>query len=111
MQGIQKTRLVLQPTYTGDTPCQILFYLDNSMSQSNILFFKINYLNLSEIFIWKLNFFHRLALPNNLSSLDSTYTGDTPCQEKFDLGFFLSPCEGIFVKFVFRNVGNFLYED
>ena len=84
-QCIPKIFSVLHCNYTWDTPYQVWFDLNNSLTQFKRPNFKIRYSRNSQISIWKINFSPRQAIPKNLSVLPSNYTWDTPYQVWFDL--------------------------
>ena len=55
--------------YTGDTPYQVWFNLDNSMTLSKRTNIKITYSKYSQFFVEKHNFFQRSAIPQILFSI------------------------------------------
>ena len=77
-QATAKILFLLHSTYTGDTPYQVWFNLDNFLIQSKITIIKIRSSRNSQVFVWKLNFLARQAIPTILFVLHSNYTGDTP---------------------------------
>ena len=77
--------LFLHSNYTGDTPCQVLFDLNNSVTRWKTPVFKIPFSRNSKSFVWNNNFLPRQAIPKILFFFHSKYTGDTPCRVWFDL--------------------------
>ena len=77
-QAKAKNLFLLHSIYTGDTPYQVWFNLDNFLIQSKITIIKIRSSRNSQISLWKLNFLARQAIPKTLFVLHSNYTGDTP---------------------------------
>ena len=84
-QAIPKILSVSDSKYPWDTPYQVWFDLDNSLTRWKRPFFKIRYLRNSQISVWKTNIFPRQAIPKNLSVSQSRYPWDTPIRVWFDL--------------------------
>ena len=84
-QAILKILFVLHSNYTGDTPCRVLFDLNNTVTRWKRPIFKIPFSRNSKCFVWNTNFFPRQAIPKIIFVLHSNYTGDTPCRVWFDL--------------------------
>ena len=84
-QAIAKILSVLDPSYTRDTPYQVWFDLNNSLTHWKRPTFKIRYLRNSHISVWKINFFPSQAIAKILFVLDSSYTGNTRYRVWFDL--------------------------
>ena len=77
-QAITKILSVLCFSYTRDTPYQVWFNLDRSLTRWKKPNFKIRYPQNSQISVRKANFFSRQAIQKKLSVLNCNYTGDTP---------------------------------
>ena len=56
-QAIANTFFALHSTYTSDTPCQVWFDFDNSMTQSKRTLLEIWYSRNSKCSVWNTNFF------------------------------------------------------
>ena len=97
-QAIPKIVLVLRFNYTGDTPCQVWFDLDNFLTQSKITIFKIRYSKNAQNSVRKPCCFSKRAIAKTSVVLHSMYTGDTQCHVWFDLDNFLTQSKITIVK-------------
>ena len=84
-QAIPKILFVLHLRYTWETPYQIWFNLNNSLTRWNFYIFENRISDQVDISDWSTNFFPRQAIPKNLFVLHSRYTWDTPYQIWFNL--------------------------
>ena len=84
-QAITKTLFVLLFNFTGDTPCQLWFDLDQRLTRWKRPTFKFHFPRNSKSSVWNTNFFVRQAIPKFIFVLHFHYTGDTPCRVWFDL--------------------------
>ena len=86
-QATAKTSFVLHSTYTGDTPCQVWFDFDNSLTQSKRTILKILYSRNSKSSVltsYEILTFSWASYSRIVFVLHSTYTGDTPHLVWFD---------------------------
>ena len=84
-QAIPKILFVLHSRYPWDTPYQVWFNLDNSLTRRNFYIFENRISEKVEISDWNTNFFSRQAIPKLLFVLHSRYPWDTPYQVWFNL--------------------------
>ena len=106
-----KVLFALHSTYTGDTPFQVWFDLNNSLTQRKRPVFKSRYSQNSQIFVRKTNVFPIQAIAKILFLLHPTYTGYTPFQVWFNLNNFLTQWKKeLFLKFFIRETQKLPYE-
>ena len=84
-QAIPKILFVLHLRYTWETPYQIWFNLNNSLTRWNFYIFENRISDQVDISDWSTNFFPRQAMPKILFGLHYRYTWDTPCHIWFNL--------------------------
>ena len=76
-QAIAKILFVLQSKYPWDTPYQVWFNLDNSLTRRNFYFFENRISEKVDISDWNTNFFSRQTIPKILSVLEFRHPWDT----------------------------------
>ena len=89
-QAIAKIPSVLDSRHPWDTPYQVWFNLDNSLTRRKFYIIENRISEKVDISDWDKNFFPRQAIANTLFVLHSRYIVDSPCPVWFDLNNFLT---------------------
>ena len=84
-QAIAKILFVLQFRYPWDTPYQVWFNLDNSLTRRNFYIFENRTSEKVDFSDWNTNFFSRQTIPKIFSVLELKHPWDTPYRVWFTL--------------------------